>query len=89
VDIVEEEGAAHRGQDEDDASYYAELKTRAEQALAGVRQEAYYWEKWKVKRGFFSPSFTRYKYYVRAGMPREDYEQLYRSVVREIRENRD
>jgi hypothetical protein len=89
AEIIEEEGAQHLGEDEDDASYYAELQNKAEQALAGVRQEAYYWEKWRVKRGIFSPSFTRYKYYMRASIPREHYQEVYRSVAQDIRENRE
>jgi hypothetical protein len=86
MEIVEQEGAQHLGEDEDEGAYHAELQNKARQALAGVRQDAYYWEKWRVKRGLFSGSFVRYKYYIRATMPREHYEEIYRSLAQDILE---
>lgn len=86
VEIVEREGAEHLGKEEADASYYAELQNKAKQALSGVRQEAYYWEKWKIKRGLFSPSYVRYKYYVKASIPRDEYEEVRQLLLRDIKE---
>ena len=84
IDIVKEKGAQHLGEDADEASYYAEVKSKVSQAMSGVRQDAYYWEKWKEKAGFFSPSYTRYKYYVRAQMPRALYEELQKGLAESI-----
>ena len=84
IDIVKQRGAQHLGEDVDGGSYYAEVKSRVSQAMSGVRQDAYYWEKWKLKTGFFKPSFVRYKYYVRANMPRELYERLQKGLAESI-----
>jgi len=84
IDIVERDGAAHLAQDEADAAYHSQVTSRVEQAMSGVRQDAYYWEKWKIKRGFFSPSFTKYKYYVKAYMSKADYERLQRILAAAI-----
>ena len=81
IDIVKKKGAEHTGDDVADASYYSQVQTAVKQALSGVRPEAYYWGKFKVKEGFFSASFTRYQYYVKASVPRADYERLQRILT--------
>ncbi len=82
--IVEEKGAAHLGKDYDRASYSRMIEQKAQQALAGVRQDAFYWEKWKIKTGAFSGAYTKYKYYVRASMPRELYQKIMTELTHEI-----
>jgi len=84
IDIVKQKGAQHVGENVDEASYYAEVRSKVSQAMSGVRQDAYYWEKWKVKSGFFKASFIRYKYYVRANMPKELYEKLQTELAESI-----
>ena len=84
IDIVKQKGAQHLGKDVDTASYYAEVTSKVSQAMSGVRQDAYYWEKWKLKRGFFRPSYVRYKYYVRTRMPKALYERLQKGLAEGI-----
>lgn len=84
IDIVKTRGAKHLNQDVADASYYSQIETTVKQALSGVKQEAYYWEKWKVKRSFFRRAFTRYKYYVKASMSKADYQRLQTKLVKLI-----
>jgi hypothetical protein len=55
-----------------------------DQAISGVRLEATYWEKWKMRNGFFRSSYMRYKYYVLGSMPRQDYERLRKALVETI-----
>jgi hypothetical protein len=75
-EVVTKSGPEHRGKETPDSAYRAEVTNVVDQAMSGVRIEGNYWEKWKIKRGFFLASFTRYKYYVLGSMPREDYERL-------------
>lgn len=84
LEITEEKGAAHLGQDEDRASYYAEAKSLARQAMSGVEPSAYYWEKWKVKSSFWKPAFTRYKYWVKAEMPLTLHNQLRETLSEQV-----
>jgi hypothetical protein len=72
------------GDNVDESSDYAEVRSKVSQAMSGVRQDAYYWEKWKVKSGFLKPSFVRYKYYVRANMPKELYGKLQTELAESI-----
>lgn len=65
-----------------DDEYYRELRTSARERLRGVRQQDTYWEKWQVDPGLFRRSFTRYKYYVLASYPREEYERIFRTYTR-------
>ncbi|MCD6416547.1 MAG: hypothetical protein J7M08_07615 [Planctomycetes bacterium] len=84
TDIVQERGAAHLGQDVDKSAYYAEARIKARQAMSGVELKAFYWEKWKQKTSFFKPGYTKYKYYVLAYMPRDQYEKLQQTVAGQI-----
>jgi len=84
LEIVEEKGASHLGQDENRASYYAEAKSLARQAMSGVEPTGYYWEKWKVKSGFWKPAYTRYKYYVRAEMPLSLYSRMRETLSKQV-----
>lgn len=84
TEIVEEEGAAHRGADEDDATYSRMIEQRVKQAMSGVRLEDFYWEKWQVDPGLFSRSFSKYKYYVKASIPREQYARLRTEITHAI-----
>jgi tetratricopeptide (TPR) repeat protein len=49
-----------------------------EQQLHGFAQEAKYWEKWRIDPGLFRRAFVRYKYFVLAAYPREEYERRLR-----------
>jgi len=84
LDVVKQKGPAHLGKDQTEASYYAEVQNRVSLAMSGVRQDAFYWEKWKIKRGIFHPAYTKYKYYVEASMSKEDYEALRQGIVRAL-----
>jgi hypothetical protein len=84
VEIVEQKGAAHLGQDKERATYSRQVEQKVDQALAGVEQQGFYWEKWKIKEGFFSGSYSQYKYFVLAGMPRELYDKLLTELSHQI-----
>ena len=84
IDIVKTRGAKHLNQDVADASYYSQVETKVAQAMSGVRQEAYYWEKWKVKRSFFRPGYVRYKYFVKASVPKAQYDALQKELAKII-----
>jgi len=84
LDIVRQKGAQHLGKDVDGAEYYSEVKTTVDQAMAGVRQDDYYWEKWKVKLAIIAPGYVRYKYYVKASMPKALYERLLRGLAENV-----
>jgi hypothetical protein len=76
VQIDFSEGAAHMGEDEQDASFRQRLQTQARAAVRGARETEYYWEKWKIDPGLFSRAYTRYKYYVHVEVPRDLYDRL-------------
>jgi len=84
LDIVKKKGAEHLNEDVPDASYYKQVRTTVDQAMAGVRQTASYWEKWKIDPGFWSSSYTKYKQYVKAEMPSKDYDLLRNKLVQII-----
>ncbi len=84
IDIVEQRGAPHLGKDVDNAAYTAEVKSRVDQAMPGVKQDAHYWEKWKVKQGFGLFGYTKYKYYVKAVMPKAIYERLLKALAENV-----
>jgi len=84
IEIVEQKGAAHLGQDKDRATYSRQVEQKVDQALSGVQQDAFYWEKWKIKDGFFSGSYAKYKYFVLASMPRELYDKLMTELSHQI-----
>jgi len=84
VEIVEQKGAAQLGQDKVRGTYSRQVEQTVEQALSGVQQEGFYWERWKIKKGLFSPSYSKYKYYVLASMPRELYDKLMTELAHQI-----
>lgn len=84
VEIVTREGAEHKGEDETDQTFRDRLEAKAQAAIDGAREMDYYWEKWKIKEGMFSGSYSKYKYYVRVDVPRALYEKL-RSDLAEMR----
>ncbi len=81
-ETIRERGYAPRGSDTNDAEYVRELRTSVRQSIRGVAQKESYWEKWHVDPGLLSRSFVRYKYYVLAGYPREEYERNIRRLTR-------
>ena len=84
VDIVKKKGAEHLGQDIPDASYYSTVANKVNQAMSGVRLDAYYWEKWKIRRCCLSGGFTKYKYWVKVHMATADYERLQQALTNAI-----
>jgi hypothetical protein len=84
IDIVEERGAAHMGQDKEKATYSRQVEQKVAQAMSGVRQEGFYWEKWKIKRGLFSGAYSKYLYYVKASIPRDTYQKLATELTHQI-----
>jgi hypothetical protein len=84
LDVVKERGAAHLGEDEDDATYYRELRVDAHREISGAQARQYYWEKWRVREGLFHWPYTRYKYYVLAEVPRAEYEKVRQSLAERI-----
>jgi len=86
---VLEKGYAPAGENEvEQAEYVSQVATKMHQELHGVRQEAAYWEKWRVDPGFFGRSFVRYKYRVLAAYPREQYERKLHKYVRLVEDQR-
>jgi len=76
MDIVKKKGPEHKGEDVASTSYYRSARTLVSQSLAGAKQVSYYWEKWKISPGFWSSTYTKYKYYVKVEMPKKDYDLL-------------
>lgn len=80
---VLERGDPAAGQNRvEEAEYVRQVATEVSQELHGVRQQATYWEKWRVDPGLFSRSFVRYKYLILAAYPREEYERKLHKYVR-------
>lgn len=84
MDIVKKKGPEHLGQDIPDAYYHSSVANRVSQAMSGIHLDAYYWEKWKIRRSFLAWSFTKYKYWVKVHMPKTDYERLQKALTNVI-----
>jgi len=82
-ELLVQSGSPTLGQERtEEATYAREVRTAAAERLVGVSQEARYWEKWLMYPGFLRGAYIRYKYYVLASYPREEYE---RAVARYAR----
>jgi tetratricopeptide (TPR) repeat protein len=83
TEYLRETGYGPAGEDEvKEAEYVRRVGSRVAQEIHGVRQEEAYHEKWRVDPGLLSRSFIRYRYYVLAAYPREEYERKLRKYVR-------
>lgn len=83
-EIVEQEGAAHRGKDVDSGTYSRMVEQKVGEIIPGVRQEDFYWEKWKIDPGILRREYRKYKYYVKAAIPRELYSKLQTELTHQI-----
>ena len=84
IEIVEQKDVAHLARDQERALHSGQVEQHVNEAMSGVQQDAFYWEKWMIKDGFFSPAYSRYKYYILAGMPKELQDKLMTELSHKI-----
>jgi len=58
-----------------EARYVSQIRTTVQQQVHAVRLEGKYWEKWAIDPGLLRRSFVRYKYFVLASYPQDEYER--------------
>jgi len=84
-ELLEKAGYAPGGSDEvRRALYRREIQTAVDQVVRAVREEAFYWEKWRVRPGLLAPAFVRYKYFVLASYPTAEYDRTVGYLARAL-----
>jgi tetratricopeptide (TPR) repeat protein len=83
TEIMERRGSAALGEDEvTRAEFSSMLETAVQERVRLATERDRYHERWKIDPGLFSGAFTRYKYYVLVGYPREEYQRQIDRFVR-------
>ena len=84
IEIVGDKGIAHESMDKERATHSALIGQQVDAAMPGVQQDAIYWEKWMVKPGLMRASYSKYVYYVKASIAKDQFEKLVTDVANQI-----
>ncbi|NQT19253.1 MAG: DUF4384 domain-containing protein, partial [Planctomycetes bacterium] len=82
-------GPAHKGQNEAEEFVESQLKAFSDEIIRGLHPREWYSEKWEVREGFMGEAFTRYKWFVQAAYPQEQYDRVMRAIIDKLESSLD